>query len=96
VDLGSRRNEPYGPRQNDALRSLIGMAKALGLLEEPIPTKPSQELTDEMIGQLSDEELDQFRMIMERHLEIDRTKPGHYRADILPRRLKNRILNRAS
>jgi hypothetical protein len=30
----------------------------LGSLEEPIPTKPSQELTDEMIRQLSDEDLE--------------------------------------
>jgi hypothetical protein len=39
-------------------QAFIALAKELGLLEEPIPTKPSQELTDEMISQLTDEELE--------------------------------------
>jgi hypothetical protein len=39
-------------------QSFIGLEKALGSLEEPIPTKPSQERTDELIRQLSDEDLE--------------------------------------
>jgi len=39
-------------------QAFMALAKALGSLEEPIPTNPPQELTDEMIRQLSDEELE--------------------------------------
>jgi hypothetical protein len=47
-------------------QAFVALAKALGSLEEPIPTKPSQELTDEMIRQLSDEELEQFVKVEEK------------------------------
>jgi hypothetical protein len=47
-------------------QAFIGLAKALGLLEEPIPTKPSQEWTEEMFKQLSDVELEQLIKLEEK------------------------------
>ena len=63
-------------------QSFIGLAKALGSLEEPIPTKPSQELTDEMIRQLSDEDLELL-------VKVEERKKRHY----WPRKLS--LQNRA-
>ncbi len=43
-----------------ATQALVTFAKALGLFNKPEEVKPSQEWTDEMFEQLSDEELQQF------------------------------------
>ena len=58
-------------------QAFIGLAKALGLLEEPIPTQPSQELTDEMIRQLSDEDLELL-------VKVDQKKKALFAAQTQP------------
>lgn len=63
-------------------QAFIALAKALGSLEEPIPTKPPQKLTHEMIEQLTDEELDLFIKVGEKQeaLLAGHAQPANPRA----------------
>jgi hypothetical protein len=64
-----------------AARALVAFAQSRGLFDEPMEIEPSQEWTDDMLKQLTDEELEQILKLDEKRQAMlaERAKGGQCR-----------------